>query len=247
MIPTIKIQLIFLLLFTASSCKSTNSPSALSEKTSYYIEIHDLGLTIQDELLVRPENQKNWPPNIPIHKCTYNPNTDKGNAHFDCDDAAYAYKLWWDKNHSILNQSIWQTILQGYDLNKNQTVQHVMNIIQVHQGNVKAKRYCWIEPQYNTEVSCWLQLKGYVPKIPAIALKEYISQQNKLGLLNWKEESIQQVWSWNTAIWVQDAYQKHVNAHPDEESSDFTRNPASVKMFEEKTGLDVNTMKPIQK
>jgi hypothetical protein len=209
------------------SCKIRQKASTLQNESNanFYLELYELGLKTKGKLLVRPEKSRSWPPQLPVSKCVYS-------EKFDCDDFAFAYKLWWEKNHSLISDSIWQTVISRDKKTDQTPTAHVMVIIEVDPGKVVARRYCWIEPQNNTETGCWYQDEGKLPVIPQHLLRKY---SQSLGYLSSKQE-----WTWGSAIWVKDAFPGYDSEKG--EACAFTQSPESVKIFQDQTGLNCKTM-----
>ena len=125
-----------------------------------------------------------------------------------------------------------------------------MIIIKVSSGSSVHSKYCLIEAQGNLSVGCWLQEKKVIePKIPHFIFNQLKTIYNA--------ESFTQSYTWNKSHHFNGVLKKKYKKYLDnpkfrkkfqdilDSEKPFDENSKSMKMFEQCTQLDFETMQPL--
>lgn len=156
--------------------------------------------------------------NCPVHQVPYTPCA-QGDPNFDCDDFAYACKMWGDVN----GIHVCQITATGTHSADGTGFNHAFNIVEFDYPSTVNTKYCFIEPQSNNVPACWIQPVGE-PDPPSFAIA---AAESYYGLV---------VGSFDlTSIWCEPLHSTGAG------EACFTTDPAMCQLFEDHSGLCADT------
>jgi len=232
---------------SAAACVRTSQPASRSSseakpasKSKGKVSVPDHNnVYFRNGKIYRPDYMaegvwnNSWPTRVPVASCKYQAYGD-GDEHFDCDDFAYAYKLWWEKNYPEHSKYVW-TVRVGMTHKTgglmNMWEGHLLNIVEVDHPNSHLHRFSMVEPQDNTEIAVWLQ-EGETPVVSQRVLQ--LLQEKTPSAKDVDPESMRASHIYNDVAWCTEYFTFE---------KDFLKYPKSCAMFKDCTDLDPLTMK----
>ena len=156
--------------------------------------------------------------NCPVHTVPYTPCA-QGDPNFDCDDFAYACKMWGDVN----GIHVCQITATGTYAADGKPFSHAFNIVEFDYPSTVNTKYCFIEPQSNNVPACWIQPVGE-PDPPSFAIAAAETYYGlSAGTLTVKN------------IWCEALHSTTAG------EACFTTDPAMCQLFENHSGLCADT------
>jgi hypothetical protein len=140
---------------------------------------------------------------------------------FDCDDFSQMYCKW----AKIQGLKVWQV---GVKISGSGPNAHALNIVQVPSEIPGRSRFCLVEPQKNT-MFCWYQ-DGSTPSVPQFVLAEYGADFG---------------YDFTDVYYLTEDCDKNID--PYDPGATCSAPPWMKDMFEDRTGLDLETGEPLPK